>query len=130
LVALSSLYNIWPLSIETAIALVIGILMLGLGIVLALAGILEFRSLHKISGMNDSKLITTGVYSWSKNPQFLGFYLALLGTSILGKSGYALLLTVIAVIYCHYYIVEIEEPHLEHILDFEELMITRNLNNI
>jgi len=118
------------LSIETAIALVIGILMLGLGIILVLAGILEFRSLHKISGMNDSKLITTGVYSWSKNPQFLGFYLALLGTSILGKSGYALLLTVIAVIYCHYYIVEIEEPHLEHILDFEELMITRNLNNI
>jgi len=37
-----------------------------------------------------------------------------LGTSILGKSGYVLLLTVIAVIYCHYYIVEIEEP-LEHI---------------
>ena len=89
--------------------------MLGLGIVLALAGILEFRSLRKISGMNDSKLITTGVYSCSRNPQFLGFDLALLCTSLLRKSGYALLLTVIAIIYCHYYIVKVEEPHLKNI---------------
>ena len=60
--------------------------------------------------------MTTGIYRWSRNPHFLGLYLALLGISLLGRSGYALLLTTIAVIFCHYYIVKAEEPYLERIL--------------
>jgi len=65
--------------------------------------------------MKASKLITTGIYHWSRNPQFLGLYFALLGISLLGRSGFALLLTTIAIIYCHYYIVKVEEPYLERI---------------
>jgi len=35
--------------------------------------------------------------------------------SLFGRSGFALLLTAIAIIYCHYYIVKMEEPYLERI---------------
>ena len=69
--------------------------------------------------MEVSKLITTGIYGWSRNPQFLGFYLALLGISLMGRSGYAVLLTAVANIYCHYYIVRVEEPYLEHLFGKE-----------
>jgi len=65
--------------------------------------------------MEVSKLITTGIYRWSRNPQFLGLYFSLLGMSLFGRSGFALLLTAIAIIYCHYYIVKMEEPYLERI---------------
>lgn len=119
LVALSSLYNLWPLQVEETIALVTGLALFGVGCILTLIGIIEFRSLRKISGMEVSKLITTVIYRWSRNPQFLGFYLALLGMSLLGRSGYAVLLTGIAIIYCHYYILKVEEPYLERIFGKE-----------
>lgn len=84
------------------------------GTTLTSAGVIEFRSIRRLSGMETSKLITTGIYHWSRNPQFLGFYLTLLGITLLGSSGYALLLTITAITYYHY-IINIEEPHLKHI---------------
>ena len=36
--------------------------------------------------------MTTGIYRWSRNPQNVGWMMFLLGTSILGRSGLALLL--------------------------------------
>lgn len=101
------------------IALIVGVSLLLGGTILTLVGVFEFHSLRKISGLETSRLITTGIYGWSKNPQFLGFYLALLGISIIGRSGYALLLTIIAIVYCHYYIVKVEEPYLERIFGEE-----------
>ena len=101
------------------IALIVGVSLLLGGTILTLVGVFEFHSLRKISGLEISRLITTGIYGWSRNPQFLGFYPALLGISIIGRSGYALLLTIIAIVYCHYYIVRVEEPYLERIFGEE-----------
>ncbi len=115
LVVLSSLYNLWPLPIGKMVAFVCGLTLFVTEITLTLAGIFEFHSLRKVSGMEVSKLITTGIYRWSRNPQFLGLYFSLLGISLLGRSGFTLLLTAIAIIYCHYYIVKMEEPYLERI---------------
>jgi len=119
LVALSSFYNLLPLQVEETFALVTGLLLFAAGCILTAAGIIEFRSLRKISAMEVSRLITTGIYRWSRNPQFLGFYLTLLGLSLLGRSGYALLLAIIAIIYCHDYIVKVEEPYLERVFKEE-----------
>ena len=119
LVALSSFYNLCPLQIEETFALMTGLLLFGVGCLLIAAGIIEFRSIRKISAMEVSKLITTGIYRWSRNPQFLGFYLTLLGLSLMGRSGYALLLAIIAIIYCHDYIIKVEAPYLERIFGEE-----------
>ncbi|MCS7386302.1 MAG: hypothetical protein NDF55_06160 [archaeon GB-1867-005] len=121
LVASSSLYNVWLLPIERTAALISGLVLLVIGSALTLDGIIEFRPIRRVFGMEVSILITTGVYSWSRNPQFLDFYLALLGISLLGRSGYALFLAAIAIICCHYYIVKAEEPYLERVFGKEYL---------
>jgi len=119
MVALSSIHSVWPLPLEEKGSLAGGAVLLASGTLLTLAGAAEFHSVRRVSGMEVSKLITTGIYGWSRNPQFLGFYLALLGISLMGRSGYAVLLTAVAVIYCHYYIVRVEEPYLEHLFGKE-----------
>jgi len=98
IVILSSLHRLWPLPFEKTTVLVCGLALLAIGVATISAGVMEFCSLRKISGMEVSKLITTGIYRWSRNPQFLGLYLSLLGIALLGHSGYALLLTIVAII--------------------------------
>ena len=115
LVILSSLYTVWPIPINVIAALTGGSIILGAGMSIMLAGIIKFRSLRKISGLDTSGLVTTGIYQWSRNPQFFGWFLALIGISLIGRSGFSFLLTVLAIISSHYYITRIEEPYLERI---------------
>ena len=75
--------------------------------------------------MEASRLITTGIYRWSRNPQFLGWYLADLGIALAGLSGYALLIALLTIILGHYYIVKLEEPYLERIFGREYLEYRR-----
>jgi len=115
LVVLSSLYAIWRIPINKVVALIGGSVMLGVGVVVMLAGMIEFRSIHRISGLDTSEVVTTGIYQWSRNPQYFGWFLVLLGISLIGSSGLALLYTMIVIILFHFYIARIEEPYLEHI---------------
>nr|MDO8076596.1 methyltransferase [Candidatus Freyarchaeota archaeon] len=63
-----------------------GIPVAGVGAIIMLAGMIEFRSLRRISGVESRGLLTTGVYRWSRNPQYVGWYLILLGVSLIGAS--------------------------------------------
>ena len=118
-ILLSAYFNVWQLKIDEKVMFIGGLAMLTSGTALLLAGVAEFHSINRLSGLEVSKLITTGIYSASRNPQFLGFYIIMLGLSIIGRSGYALLITIVAIIYCHYYIVKLEEPYLERIFGEE-----------
>jgi protein-S-isoprenylcysteine O-methyltransferase Ste14 len=115
LVILSSLYNVWPIPVNEIAGLIGGSVMLGVGVILMLIGMIEFRSIGRISGSDTSELVTTGIYQWSRNPQYLGWFLVLLGISLIGSSGLALLCTTIGLILFHLYIARIEEPYLERI---------------
>ena len=62
------------------------------GAVLYLAGIGAFGSFQRMSGLDSSRLVTTGIYAWSRNPQNVGWTLFLVGFGVAARSGVALLL--------------------------------------
>ena len=127
LVIVSSLYTVWPIPINEIAALIGGSVMLGVGVVLMLAGMIEFRSIGRISGLDTSELVTTGIYQWSRNPQYLGWFLVLLGISLIGSSGLALLYTTIGIILFHLYIIRCEEPYLEHLFGKKYLLYKKGI---
>lgn len=119
LVALSSFYAVWQLPFNALGALIAGLVMAGVGLVMLLAGMTEFHSLRRLSGRDISRLITTGMYRWSRNPQYTGWFICLLGISLAGRSGLGFLLMTIPFIVAHLYVVWLEEPYLERVFGDE-----------
>lgn len=112
---LASLYGVWPIAIDRTAALIVGMILFGIGLVILLMGMIEFRSLRRSTGQDISKLITTGIYRWSRNPQFVGWLLMLLGISFAGRSGFAFVLTGIFFIVIYLYTILLAEPYLERL---------------
>lgn len=119
LVVLASSTSTWQIPIHKTFRLIAGFIFFGLGLIIMFAGMIQFRSFRKISGLDTSKMVTTGIYKWSRNPQYTGWFIWLLGISVFGQSGFALLLTVIFIIGIHLYNILLEEPYLERIFGEE-----------
>jgi len=107
--------NAWALGLSNWLVIPAGVILILVGIAIITTAILNFRSFQRMSGLQTDKLITGGIYAWSRNPQNLGWELALLGIAILGRSGLALLLFALFGLAVHFYIVVLEEPYLENI---------------
>ncbi len=114
-VILASLFSVWLIPVNRTIALAAGSIIFVTGVVILPMGMIEFRSLRRSTGQDVSKLITTGIYRWSRNPQFIGWFLLLVGISIVGRSGFALVLTIVFMPVLHLYTIWLEEPYMEHL---------------
>lgn len=106
---------IWPLPLNHLVAILTGGFLIIVGASIFTAGILEFRSIRRMSGQQNDQLVTSGVYHWSRNPQNVGWMITLLGVSLVGKSGGAILLVALFGLLLHIYIVYVEEGFLEKI---------------
>lgn len=103
------------------VAFISGLILISIGLAILLIGMIQFHSLRRVSGMQSAGLITVGIYQWSKNPQYLGWFICLFGVSLMGRSGLALLLTLALIIGIHLYNIWLEEPYLERVLGKEYL---------
>ncbi len=110
---LASYYGVWSIPIDKTFALAGGSILFIIGVIILPMGMIEFRSLRRSTGQDISKLITTGIYRWSRNPQFAGWFLMLLGISLAGRSGFAFALTGVFVIVIYSYTILLAEPYLE-----------------
>ncbi|CAN5763144.1 hypothetical protein BH23ACT11_BH23ACT11_19840 [soil metagenome] len=82
------------------------------GLALCAAGIWEFRSFRKMSALETGQLVKSGPYRYTRDPQVVGWGLALLGAAVAGRSAKALLLVGFFVV-VHRLHAPTEEWHLE-----------------
>ncbi len=69
----------------------LGLIAIGLGLVAA--GFYEFRSIARLTGTRRDEVVDSGIYRYSRHPQYLGIILTLIGAALAGDSGAALLLS-------------------------------------
>jgi protein-S-isoprenylcysteine O-methyltransferase Ste14 len=67
-------------------ARVIGPVLAGSGLALLVAGIRRFPSAAQVSGIEPGRLVCGGIYSRTRNPQYLGYLLSCAGLSIARRS--------------------------------------------
>lgn len=89
----------------------VGILIGAAGTVLCLVSIVAFRSPLKVLCLDVGKLVARGPYRWSRNPQYIGFFMFLSGFALNDWSWWCVLILAIVASYMHLLIL-VEEEHL------------------
>jgi len=84
------------------------------GIALCVMGIVAFQSISKVFCIDTSALTKTGPYRWSRNPQYVGLFLFLLGFALNDWSLWCLAALLVVIIYVHL-LVLVEEEHLRRV---------------
>lgn len=91
-----------------------GLLLALAGLALCLAGVRHFRSVSQVFCLAAGELALTGPYRWSRNPQYLGWILFLLGFCLSDWSLWCLAALLIEAASLHL-LVLIEEQHLRRV---------------
>jgi protein-S-isoprenylcysteine O-methyltransferase Ste14 len=100
-----------PLPLAPVAARVAGAGLSAVGGGACVAGMSRFAGVDTVSGTSNQTLLTTGIYRYSRNPQYLGYLTSLVGVSLARRSGAGLASTaVLAAIYAAW--IPVEEAHL------------------
>ena len=105
----------------------VGVLVGAAGILLCLVSMAVFRSPLKILCLEPGILAVTGPYRWSRNPQYLGWFMFLLGFALNDWSWWCLVAMTIIAVYLHLLIL-IEEEHLKHVFGEQYDKYRRNVS--
>jgi len=92
----------------------IGVLVGVMGLVLCLISLNTFRSLAKVLCLDVGGLTISGPYRWSRNPQYIGWFLFLLGFTLTDWSLWCLAALLVVAISLHL-LVLVEEEHLSRV---------------
>jgi protein-S-isoprenylcysteine O-methyltransferase Ste14 len=95
LVVLAATKSTWHFAVPTAAALGGGMALAGIGAVICLGAVYAFRSFRRLNFMSDTRLVTEGVYRWSRNPQLVGWTLVLGGVGMVRGSAMVLFLALV-----------------------------------
>ncbi len=86
-----------------------------LGAAIIFAGRFAYRSRRRVYGMLEDKLIERGIYRWTRNPQYFGYWMMFMGAALASLSAWALLLAMVFAVIIHIHITWVEEPHLRRV---------------
>lgn len=92
----------------------LGVVIGVLGIAICAISIVHFRSLAKMFCLDTGELTLSGPYRWSRNPQYVGYFLFLLGYALNDWSLWCLAALVVVAVSLHL-LVLVEEEHLRRV---------------
>jgi protein-S-isoprenylcysteine O-methyltransferase Ste14 len=84
------------------------------GIIICLTGIIQFRSIAKVMCQDAGDLTLTGIYRWSRNPQYVGWLLFLIGFALTDWSIWCFAALLVVAVSLHL-LVLVEEEHLRRV---------------
>ena len=93
---------------------IVGIAAEALGVLIFVISVLEMKDNWRVGVQKEEKtdLVTTGIYSVSRNPAFLGFDLMYIGILLAFFNWFLLVATLFAILLFHLQIVNVEEDFL------------------
>lgn len=100
-----------------------GVIIIALGVLAFIISVLQMKDNWRAGVQREEKtnLITTGIYSISRNPAFLGFELMYIGILLVFFNWYLCGATIFAVVFFHLQIVNVEEEFLTEVFGEEYL---------
>ncbi len=103
-----------PLGPLRPVALVVGIALTitGLGVIVLARREFARHGEHTDPGYSTHQVMTTGVFSMSRNPLYLGIVIFIVGVAFAADLPWALVMLVPATIACHYILIAPEERYL------------------
>ena len=98
-----------PIALQTA-----GIVITALGVMIFIISVVQMKDNWRAGVQREEKtnLVTSGIYSISRNPAFLGFDLMYVGILFSFFNWYLCFATIFAVVFFHLQIVNVEEDFL------------------
>ena len=102
-----------------------GLLVLTAGAYIIYLGRKAYGDQSRVYGLKEDTLITHGIYTRSRNPQYFGYGLMFFGAAIASGSMLAFVFVAVFAFMVHDGITKVEEPHLERVfgqpfLDYRE----------
>jgi protein-S-isoprenylcysteine O-methyltransferase Ste14 len=112
-------WSMWAFTEKNIYLIIFGIAMIIFGIGALFLSLREFNSFKKMSGLEANKVVSTGIYRYSRNPQYVGAFLIIIGISMIQVSTLALILTLVFFMIVNFSIVPGEEKYLTKMLGEE-----------
>ncbi len=104
--------SLWPV---TGLGLVAGAGVLLAGAAIIGAGRLAYGDQRRVYGLVEDRLIETGIYRITRNPQYVGYAAMFFGAAMASGSVLALASAAVFAVTAHIFITRIEEPHLRRV---------------
>ncbi|MHB8137855.1 MAG: methyltransferase family protein [Smithellaceae bacterium] len=126
----ATLYSRWVFAPDNTVCNVFGYIFMLTGITISVEAFVEFRSLKRIFSQTylaADKVITTGVYRFSRNPQYIGWHLFFIGLSLLSRSIVAITLILIHLTIFQFIVIPGEEKYLEKLLGDEYMQYKKRV---
>lgn len=94
LVVLAAVKSTWHFSLLTPVAVGGGIALIAAGTAVYLSATYVFGFKRQL-GLDTTRLVTEGIYRWSRNPLFVGWAIVLVGIGLVCESGMVLVLSLV-----------------------------------
>jgi protein-S-isoprenylcysteine O-methyltransferase Ste14 len=112
LVMLAAIRSTWHFNLPTSIRIGGGMVLMGVGVTICFAQGFAFRwSFKRLNFLDHSRLVTEGIYRWSRNPGLVGWTIVLAGLGLVCES--AMVMFLVLVVWVGYgLLLPAEEEHL------------------